>query len=176
MHVRLAILSTLLTSLSVSAQSPPAFPPPVPTTESEWPEWDESVPVRDKFIQTPFIQESIAWVKAKVPAEILAIKPSTYIPATPNAPKYNDDRAKNHYLVYGQDDFIKCPQPDTWGLTYDDGPQIGVTPKVRAALKENGLKATFFVKGDQAKGYAAELKATFDEGHEIAMHTWTHRK
>ncbi len=56
-------------------------------------------------------------------------------------------------------------------LTFDDGPNPGTTSKILDILKEEGVKATFFVT---ANGPDSLLKREFDEGHSIALHTATH--
>ncbi|KAI9007210.1 hypothetical protein BC832DRAFT_554552 [Gaertneriomyces semiglobifer] len=79
-------------------------------------------------------------------------------------------------LVYGQDDVIKCPGKDTWGLTYDDGPSPEYTPVIRNALKAtNDIKVTFFVLGSRATVFPELVKDSFTAGHEIAIHSWSHR-
>ncbi|TPX55360.1 hypothetical protein PhCBS80983_g05386 [Powellomyces hirtus] len=67
-----------------------------------------------------------------------------------------------------------------WGLTYDDGPSsfhgIDDSTVLVAALKEQGIKCTHFRVGVNALAESGQkvLKAAFDEGHEVANHTWTH--
>ena len=57
-------------------------------------------------------------------------------------------------------------------LTFDDGPSgTGSTEKILNVLKEEGVKATFFVTG---KGPDNLIKREYDEGHTVALHTNTH--
>lgn len=58
-------------------------------------------------------------------------------------------------------------------LTFDDGPSA-LTPKVLQVLKENDVKATFFVVGRSDEQSKKIMKQIVDEGHTIAMHTYTH--
>lgn len=67
----------------------------------------------------------------------------------------------------------KCPDVNAWGLTYDDGPSA-YTPTLLDWLKTNNLKATFFIVGSRVTQQAAVLKRAFAEGHQIALHTWSH--
>ncbi len=60
-------------------------------------------------------------------------------------------------------------------LTFDDGPQANVTPKVLEVLKEHGVKATFFVLGDRVKQHPEILRMIVNDGHEIGNHTYSHR-
>ena len=59
-------------------------------------------------------------------------------------------------------------------LTFDDGPSPKVTPLVLDILKERGIKATFFVVGAFAEVYPDLVKRVVDEGHAVALHTYTH--
>ena len=56
-------------------------------------------------------------------------------------------------------------------LTFDDGPQMGTTNVILDILKEEGVKATFFVTN---KGDDSLIKREFDEGHTVALHTASH--
>lgn len=58
-------------------------------------------------------------------------------------------------------------------LTFDDGPSEN-TSEVLKILKKNNIKATFFVVG-RTDDRAKELyKQIYDEGHTLAMHSYTH--
>ena len=59
-------------------------------------------------------------------------------------------------------------------MTFDDGPNAQLTPKLLDMLKERGIKATFFVVGQNAAEYPDILRRMADEGHEIANHSWSH--
>ncbi|KAG8697886.1 chitin deacetylase [Ceratobasidium sp. 395] len=71
-------------------------------------------------------------------------------------------------------DVSTCPDKMTWGLTFDDGPSP-YTPKVLNYLEDKKLKATFYVIGSNVIDKPAILQATYLAGHEIALHTWSHR-
>lgn len=68
-------------------------------------------------------------------------------------------------------------------LTFDDGPYI-YTAEALDILSRNGVKATFFIVGanggkgqinDPASGYVPIVKRMWDEGHQVASHTWSHQ-
>ncbi len=59
-------------------------------------------------------------------------------------------------------------------LTFDDGPTPGVTDKILDLLKEENIKATFFVIGQKAAKSPKLLQRILEEGHEIGNHTYTH--
>lgn len=60
-------------------------------------------------------------------------------------------------------------------LTFDDGPDPNLTPKLLDLLRARGVKATFFMLGPLVKRYPAIVKRIADEGHEVAVHAWDHR-
>ncbi|CAO3632361.1 unnamed protein product [Mucor hiemalis] len=65
-----------------------------------------------------------------------------------------------------------CPKGQ-WGLTFDDGPS-DVSPILYDFLKTTNQKATLFMIGANVIKYPATVKRAYDEGHELAIHTWTH--
>ena len=60
-------------------------------------------------------------------------------------------------------------------LTFDDGPSTVVTGRILDTLKEEGVKATFFVVGERVGGREETLKRIADEGHAIGVHSYSHR-
>ena len=58
-------------------------------------------------------------------------------------------------------------------LTFDDGPNPS-TLKVLELLKEENIKATFFMLGSQAEVHPTIAKAVAQAGHEIGNHTYRH--
>ncbi len=61
-------------------------------------------------------------------------------------------------------------------LTFDNGPEPGVTPRVLDILGERGIRTTFFVIGEKLADPARRklAKRAHDEGHWIGNHTYTH--
>ncbi len=59
-------------------------------------------------------------------------------------------------------------------MTFDDGPNANLTPKLLDLLAAHHMKVTFFVVGENAAAYPEILKRAAREGHEIANHTWSH--
>lgn len=59
-------------------------------------------------------------------------------------------------------------------LTFDDGPTEAVTPYILDLLKQENIKATFFVLGNRAKANPELIKREFNEGHYIANHGYSH--
>ena len=55
-------------------------------------------------------------------------------------------------------------------LTFDDGPSLKWTPLILDELKENKIKATFFMIGQHIEKYPEIAKRVAEEGHEIENH------
>lgn len=66
------------------------------------------------------------------------------------------------------------PNKPMIALTFDDGPYSKVTRKILKTLKKNDSRATFFVVGNRVEDYAETLKMTYDQGNQIASHTYDH--
>lgn len=60
-------------------------------------------------------------------------------------------------------------------LTFDDGPSDRVTPKILDVLKEENVKATFFIVGSAAEKRKYILEREFAEGHTVAVHSYSHK-
>jgi len=61
-------------------------------------------------------------------------------------------------------------------LTFDDGPNPLATPAILDALKERGVKASFFILGRHAERWPAIVRRVAEEGHAIGNHGYYHRK
>jgi peptidoglycan-N-acetylglucosamine deacetylase len=59
-------------------------------------------------------------------------------------------------------------------LTFDDGPDARWTPMILDTLRSRGVKATFFVVGQNVDTHLGLVQREFEEGHEIGNHTYTH--
>jgi peptidoglycan/xylan/chitin deacetylase (PgdA/CDA1 family) len=58
-------------------------------------------------------------------------------------------------------------------LTFDDGPSK-YTDTLLEGLAERGIHATFFMQGCNAETYPDTVKRAYEEGHQIANHTYNH--
>lgn len=59
-------------------------------------------------------------------------------------------------------------------LTFDDGPSDKTTENILDVLKENDVKATFFIIGKYIEGREDILKRIVKEGHSLGLHTYSH--
>ncbi|KAL2916889.1 chitin deacetylase [Polyrhizophydium stewartii] len=71
-------------------------------------------------------------------------------------------------------DDVACKDHNTWALSYDDGPSEYTVP-ILEALNKIGAKATFCILGSRALAHPAILRRVYDAGHQICVHTWSHR-
>lgn len=60
-------------------------------------------------------------------------------------------------------------------LTFDDGPNPDITPKILELLKSNKIQATFFLIGKNIEKYPEIVNNILKDGHSIGMHTMGHK-
>lgn len=61
-------------------------------------------------------------------------------------------------------------------LTFDDGPIPECTPQILDILAQYGVKATFFMVGENVERYPELLARVRREGHAVGNHTYHHLK
>jgi len=61
-------------------------------------------------------------------------------------------------------------------LTFDDGPDPEVTPRVLDELDRHGARGTFFVIGERAEQYHRIMTDIVTRGHDLGNHSFFHRK
>ena len=59
-------------------------------------------------------------------------------------------------------------------LTFDDGPIPEATPFVLETLARYGIKATFFVVGDNIRKHPEVFQQVVAAGHRVGNHTYNH--
>ena len=59
-------------------------------------------------------------------------------------------------------------------LTFDDGPIPESTPFILKTLREYGVKATFFMVGENVLRYHNLYNQIVEEGHQVGNHTFNH--
>ena len=93
-------------------------------------------------------------------------------------------------------DIVDCPDKLTFGSSFDDGPSTHSTcvisrltfilltissmsiltaPRLLRYLDEKDIKTTFFVVGSRVVFNFDILRDEYMSGHEISVHTWSHR-
>ena len=82
-------------------------------------------------------------------------------------PKYTENSKQEMQNIYNKDTKVAY-------LTFDDGPSEAVTNLILDVLKEENIKATFFVLGSNVNKYPEIVKRAYTEGHYIANHGFSH--
>ena len=59
-------------------------------------------------------------------------------------------------------------------LTFDDGPVPGITDWVLEELEKRGMKATFFMVGDNVRKHQTLAQEVVAAGHQLGNHTYHH--
>lgn len=70
---------------------------------------------------------------------------------------------------------VETPQKFV-ALTFDDGPRNPQTDEILQILREENVKATFYLMGAEIKENPAELVKIINEGHEIGNHSYSHER
>jgi peptidoglycan/xylan/chitin deacetylase (PgdA/CDA1 family) len=74
----------------------------------------------------------------------------------------------------GPDELMRRTGSSAVALTFDDGPDPVVTPKLLDLLKKQKVKATFCVVGHRARDNPAIIQRMVAEGHTLCNHSWQH--
>jgi peptidoglycan/xylan/chitin deacetylase (PgdA/CDA1 family) len=59
-------------------------------------------------------------------------------------------------------------------ITFDDGPDPEVTPRLLAILARRKARATFFMLGESARKYPGLVGEVASAGHAVGNHSWDH--
>lgn len=82
-------------------------------------------------------------------------------------PKLTEQGKENIKNIYHTDKKVAY-------LTFDDGPSNN-THQILDILKQNNIKATFFVLGSQVEIFPETTNRIYNEGHYIANHGYSHK-
>lgn len=82
-------------------------------------------------------------------------------------PKLTEQGKENLKNIYHTDKKVAY-------LTFDDGPSNN-THQILDILKQNNIKATFFVLGSQIEVFPETTNRIYNEGHYIANHGYSHK-
>ena len=103
-------------------------------------------------------------VRRALPAED---EPKPDLPDTATLPRV---LPTNHKSVYS-----RCETAlKLIAITFDDGPDPVLTPRLLDLLKQRGIHATFFLVGKNAAAFPEVVSRIVAEGHEVANHSWSH--
>ena len=84
------------------------------------------------------------------------------------------DKGRPHYEQTGEVLWEIDTQEKIVAITFDDGPDDKYTNQILDLLAEYEAKATFFILGKNAEKHPEVILRQFEEGHELANHTYTH--
>lgn len=84
------------------------------------------------------------------------------------------DKGRRYYEQTGEVLWDIETQEKIVALTFDDGPDDEYTNQVLDLLAEYDAKATFFIIGKNAEKHPEVILRQFEEGHELANHTYSH--
>ncbi len=88
---------------------------------------------------------------------------------TPIVPVYSAENNAKVTNIYASNDGEKVAY-----LTFDDGPSKNITPQILDILRNEGIKATFFVLGSRVELYPELVRQEYNEGHYVANHGYSH--
>ncbi len=126
-------------------------------------------------------------VPEETPSPVPTAPPSAAPSATPE-PTWEERRIAEieHYVrVYGNcpdEAAIQArmatmtldPERKMVAFTFDDGPRDEITDWILDTCEQYGVRATFFIKGDNIASHEEQLMRMLSLGCEIGNHTWMH--
>lgn len=139
--------------------------------------------VYGKSIGAAVVTQTNATPAAAAPAAAPAVDTAATAATTATAPAAGASRFTEAELAAAAPAKIYqyCQKPGQFVLTFDDGPNPATTPRALEYLRNNNLKATFFINGvnygDVENDPAAVnlIKQEYQEGHDIGSHTYYHK-
>lgn len=84
-------------------------------------------------------------------------------------PEYQEQVAEG--IVRGIEYYF---HPKTMYLTFDDGPSAENTARILDILKARGIRATFFLVGENVRNHPEMARRIVEEGHTIGIHSDSH--
>ncbi|KAG0166022.1 hypothetical protein DFQ28_007957 [Apophysomyces sp. BC1034] len=156
------------------------YAPPVPINAAEWPTlWQVATSNgMNKTAEFQNLYKSIDWSKApNIPVRKLTpergLDTTGYDAAKDPDCWWTASQCVKPKLADVKPDIYKCPEPDTWGLTFDDGPNCSHNA-FYDYLAENKQKASMFYIGTNVIAWPYGAMRGVKEGHHLAGHTWSH--
>ncbi|KAG9300149.1 hypothetical protein G9A89_010559 [Geosiphon pyriformis] len=172
--------ATSISSSPTQSLSPSAVAAASPSVTITWngkdliyPALDTSPDVNDPIVKNWLSELNLQYVPKNLPLSNNGVPNWNQAQCRPPTKIVPNQGSWTCQKILRPDDKFQCPKKGVWGLTYDDGPSES-TPSLLNALNSNNLKATFFVVGSRVISYPQTLKAAYDKGHNIAVHTWSH--
>jgi peptidoglycan/xylan/chitin deacetylase (PgdA/CDA1 family) len=165
----LPITATFSPGASPPVSGAPALPTPFVFKTADWPIQDQ-VPSIDS-------DEVAQWMKELEGFQIPNITPTVDGSCVNDTAAAADAANRGWWTCGGHTratDIVSCPDKLTWGVSFDDGP-APYTPNLLKYLDQKKILATFFVVGSRVIERPQMLLEEYMAGHEISVHTWSHR-
>ncbi|KAF9218974.1 glycoside hydrolase/deacetylase [Gyrodon lividus] len=166
-------------TLPVTATYPPGATPPIsgaPTLPSPFVFVGSDWPPQDQIAPTTSAEVS-EWMEELDGFNVPDIPP-TADGSCVGDPVAAADAANRGWWTCGgytrDTDITACPDKLTWGVSFDDGPGF-YSEELLDYLSSKNLTSTFFVVGSRVVERPQVLVEEYMAGHEIAVHTWSHR-
>ncbi|KAJ3100994.1 chitin deacetylase [Phlyctochytrium bullatum] len=163
----------------------PKVVPPAPCTDPNYPSctpaelerpnvWGDTYRVPEPRAVTSWVQFVRSRENRDYPIDVVPIKPI-------NNDGWSAAKPVNG-KVWGDPEHLATElcacQEGQWAFTYDDGPDF-LTPRYLDMLRARNATATFFVLGSKvalSDENKRNLKAAYDAGHQIGIHSYTHNR
>lgn len=88
--------------------------------------------------------------------------------------RFSADKGRKYYEEAGQILWEIKTNEKIIALTFDDGPHKKYTPEILDVLNKYNATSTFFIVGENAEKNPSVIQRMYEEGHELAIHTYTH--
>ncbi|MGE7917200.1 polysaccharide deacetylase family protein [Lysinibacillus xylanilyticus] len=85
-----------------------------------------------------------------------------------------ENKGRKYYEKAGQIVWEVKTNEKLIAITFDDGPHPKYTPQILDLLAKYNAKATFFIVGQNADKNPEVISRMYNDGHELANHTFTH--
>lgn len=147
----------------------PVLPTPFVFVASQWPPQDQIAPT-DSTEVTQWLQELDGF-------DIPDLSPTADGTCVGDPAAASQAASRGWWTCGGYTratDITSCPDKLTWGVSFDDGPGF-YTQELLNFLSLKNLTSTFFVIGSRIVERPTVLVEEYMAGHEIAVHTWSHR-
>ncbi|KAF8552420.1 hypothetical protein OG21DRAFT_128302 [Imleria badia] len=165
----------------------PTLPTPFVFIASQWPPQDQIAPTSmfasstinpvDLFFPTLAGSEVAQWMTELNGFDVPDIPPTNDGTCAGDPAAAAEAASRGWWTCGGftrDTDITACPNKMTWGVSFDDGP-APYSQELLDYLSSKSLLATFFVIGSRVVERPQVLIEEYMTGHEIAVHTWSHR-
>ncbi|CAO3634719.1 unnamed protein product [Cunninghamella echinulata] len=158
------------------------YQPPVAYNKAEWPTiWDIATSNgMNTSAEFTALYNSIDWTKApkinprKMSATTGGLDFTGYTPQEDPDCWWSASQCTTPKHEGINADIVKCAEPETWGLTYDDGPNCSHNA-FYDFLQQNNQKASMFYIGSNVMNWQYGAIRGLKDGHHLAGHTWSHK-